>query len=344
MAPKTRVTIYDVANQAHVSTSTVSRVLNESSSVAPATRTRVSQAIERLRFRPHRGARALANTHSQSVVAIAIPTFTTSFHNEFLTGVRNILAESDQDLLLFDLGNKSPLRMLLRKLKAGTVDGLLLAGVPVDPVLAVELKALRAPVVLVGNHHTDFDCFYWDNVAGAYAATAHLVAKGHRRIGMIRAYTDSYFQSLRIEGYRKALTDGEIPTQPSLIQCGDTEKHAGFSEEHGYEAMKRLLDLDPAVTAAFACSDVQAIGAWKAIRDTGLRVPDDIALVGYDDLGTSRWLGLSSVAQKMVSTGEMAARRLLYRLKNPNTPNRIDHCIVPELRERMSSTAPQKLL
>jgi len=272
------------------------------------------------------------------VVAIAIPTFTTPFHNELLTGVRNILADRDQDLLLFDLGTKSPLRQLLHKLEAGTVDGLLLAGMPVDPKLAEELKALRAPVVLVGHHHTDFDCYYWDNLSGAYEAATHLVAQGHKRIGMIRAYTDSYFQSLRINGYRKALADEGISFSPKWIQSGDTKLHAGFSEEHGFEAMQRILALDPPVTAVFACSDVQAIGAWKAIRDAGLKVPDDVALVGYDDLRTSTYIGLSSVAQNMILTGELAASRLLFRLKNPKTPDRVDHRIVPRLMERSSST------
>ncbi len=331
------MTIYDVAERAGVAISTVSRVLNDSPHVAAATRDRVLETIDALKFRPHRLAKALAQQRSQSI-AIAIPTFTTPFHNELLAGVRSILAYEDRELLLFDLGTKSPLERLLRKLEAGTVDGLLLAGVPVDQALAKELKALRAPVVLVGHHHTEFDCYYWDNASGAYAATAHLVSKGHRRIGMIRAYTDGYLQTQRIEGYKKALSDGGLPIAQELIQSGSTPLHAGFSEEHGFEAMQRILALNPPVTAVFSSSDVQAIGAWKALREAGKRVPEDVALVGYDDLKTSAYVGLSSVAQDMVATGELAAKRLLFRLDNPGTTDREDHQIVPRLKARLSSS------
>ncbi len=332
-----QVTIYDVARQANVGTSTVSRVLNGSPVVAEATRARVLEVIDALQFRPHRGAKALALQESP-LIAIAIPTFTTPFHNELVKGVRDILADKELDLLLFDLGSNAPKERLLSKLQAGTVDGLLLAGVPVYPPLAKELKALRAPIVLIGNHHTDFDCYYWDNASGAYTATAHLLSKGHQRIGMIRAYTDGYLQLQRVEGYKRALKEFGLPIVPELIQSGRTTLDAGFSEEHGLEAMQRLLSLDPPVTAVFASSDVQAIGAWKALRDAGKRVPEDMALIGYDDLKTSAFIGLSSIAQDMVATGREAAERLLYRLGHPGTKNRVAHKILPRLKVRRSSS------
>ena len=222
-------------------------------------------------------------------------------------------------------------------LKRGTVDGLLLAGVPVDDTLAPELKALRAPVVLVGHHHSQFDCFYWENATGAVAAMNHLINKGHKRIGMIRSHTESYLQMKRIEGYRQALENAHLPFDETLIQSGTTEKHAGFSEEHGYEAMQNLLKLEPRVTAVFASSDVQAIGAWKAIREAGLSVPEDIALVGYDDIKTSKFIGLSSVDQNMETVGRNAGKRLLFRLDHPGTKERVAEVVVPALRIRESS-------
>ncbi len=333
---KAKVTIYDVADHAGVAISTVSRVLNNSPDVSKRTRARVLEAIEALKFRPDRVAKTLAQQGSRSI-AIAIPTFTSPFHNELLKGVRSKLLGQEHDLLLFDLGSRSPLERLLNMLNRGAVDGLLLAGVPVDEKLGPELKPLQAPVVLVGHHHTKFDCFYWDNSIGAKAAVAHLVEQGHRRIGMIRAYTDGYLQLKRIAGYRQALDEAGIPFIESLLQSGTTEKHAGFSEEHGYEAMLRLLAIDPPVTAVFASSDVQAIGAWKAIREAGKTVPDDIALVGYDDIKTSKFLGLSSVDQNMEGVGQDAAERLLYRLDHPGTEDRIERLIIPELRVRESS-------
>lgn len=333
---KAKVTIYDVADRAGVAISTVSRVLNDSPDVSDRTRERVLEAIEALKFRPDRVAKTLAQQRARSL-AIAIPTFTTPFHNELLKGVRSMLVGKDHDLLLFDLGSQSPLERLLNMLKRGTVDGLLLAGIPVDEYLAPELKALRAPVVLIGHHHTHFDCYYWDNDTGAKAAVNHLIKQGHRRIGMIRSYTDSYLQKKRIVGYQEALDEAGIPYDASLVQSGTTEKHAGFSEEHGYEAMQLMLKIDPPATAVFASSDVQAIGAWKAIREAGKSVPEDIALIGYDDIKTSKYIGLTSIDQNMEGVGREAAQRLLFRLDNPGTEERIARLVVPELRIRESS-------
>lgn len=333
---KTKVTIYDVAARAGVAISTVSRVLNDSSDVSDHTRARVLKAIEELQFRPDRTAKTLAQKRTRSL-AIAIPTFTTPFHNELLKGVRSLLVGKDFDLLLFDLGSTNPSQTLLTLLKRGTVDGLLLAGVPVDEYLTSELKAFQAPVVLVGNHHTDFDCFYWDNDAGAKAAVEHLIERGHTRIGMIRAYTDSYLQTKRIQGYTEALQEAGLPVDESLIKSGHTEKHAGFSEEHGHEAMLDLLAIDPPVTAVLASSDVQAIGAWRAIQDAGKRVPEDIALVGYDDIKTSSFLGLSSVDQDMEGVGRRAVQKLLHRMETSEKSEPVADLVVPELRIRQSS-------
>ncbi len=333
---QSRVTIYDVARAAGVGISTVSRVINNVPTVASSTRLRVLEAIELLQYRPHRVARALAQQHIPSL-AIAVPTFTTPFHNELLKGVRTALADRALDLLLFDLGSTSPAESLLRVLHRGTVNGLLLAGVPVNDILAKELAALRCPVVLIGHHHDSFDSFYWDNAVGSASAVDHLIKSKHERIGMIRSHTDSYLQLQRVAGYSKALRAAGIEVQPELVQHGATAKHGGFSEEHGFEAMERLLAVNPRPTAIFASSDVQAIGAWTAIRETGLTVPGHFALVGYDDIKISRFIGLTSVDQGMETVGHMAASRLLTRLAHPTSRPYVNHKLIPELRIRHSS-------
>ena len=155
---KSKVTIYDVAERAGVAISTVSRVLNDSRDVSQKTRKRVIEAIDELKFRPDRVAKTLAQKRTRSI-AIAIPTFTTPFHTELLKGVRSRFRNRENELLLFDLGSEDPRSTLLRFLERGTVDGLLLAGVPVDERLTPELKGFRTTVVLIGHHHTDFDCF-----------------------------------------------------------------------------------------------------------------------------------------------------------------------------------------
>ncbi len=335
---KSPVTIYEVANKAGVAISTVSRVLNDSSDVAEHTRERVLKVMDELKYLPNRVAKSLAQRDS-NVIAIATPTITTAFHNALLKGLRTVLADVDEecDLLLFDLGSTDPLSRLKRKLKRGKVDGLILAGIPVTPPLAKELKAFSAPVILIGNHHTDFDCFYWDNAIGAEKAAKHLLEMGHQRIGLIRAHTDGYVQLQRIQGYKKALKKYKIQFDSQLIQSGTTVKHAGFSEENGFEAMSELLKISPPITAVLASSDVHAIGAWKALRDAGKRVPEDVALVGYDDIKTSYFIGLSSIDQRIEHTGRLAAERLLVRQKTPSDSSRIDRKIVVDLRIRCSS-------
>ena len=333
---RSKVTIYDVAARANVAISTVSRVLNNSNDVSTRTRARVLSAIDELKFRPDRTAKTLAMQQSTSL-AIALPTFTTPFHNELLKGVRDSVKEEDSDFLLCDLGSRHPRQTLLNFLSRGAVDGLLLAGVPLDHALALELQALHAPVVLIGNQWDGFDSFFWDDVAGAQAAVGHLIEVGHTRIGMIRAYTESDLQKGRVRGYQDALNAAGLPLDWDIVVTGETQKHAGFSEEAGYEAMQLLLQVDPTITAVFASSDVQALGAWKAIIDHGKRVPDDIAIVGYDDIKTSSYIGLSSVDQSMQQIGFRAAKLLLQRMNRRGQKERVCDLVTPHLKVRRSS-------
>ncbi len=335
---KDRITIYDVAEEAGVAISTVSRVLNHSPDVSEATKKKVQDVIDKLKFQPDRTAKSLAK-RSTLTLAIAIPTFTTPFHNELLKGVRSQLqaVTGDSDLLLCDLGADNPQEVLLSFLSRGTVDGLLLAGVPVTVALFEKLQRLHAPVVLVGHDHSEIDCFHWDNREGAELAVDHLVERGHRRIGLIRSHTDGHLQLQRIEGFKAGLEKAGIAYDETLVRSGKTSKHAGFSEENGYEAMLELLEIEPAVTAVFASSDVQAIGAMKAINEAGKRVPEDIAVIGYDDIKTSYYIGLSSIDQRMMDVGERATEVLMRRVEGSLDEPPIDVTIHPTLHARRST-------
>lgn len=333
---KSKVTIYDVADRAGVAISTVSRVLNNSTDVSEPTRVRVLKAIEDLQFRPDRTAKSLAQKQSKSF-AVAIPTFTMPFHTELLKGIRFRLRNHDIDLLLCDLGSTSPNQTLLNFLKRGAVDGLLLVGVPIEERIAQELRALHAPVVLIGTRHDDFDSFYWDEAAGGASAIEHLIERGHKRIAIITSHTPSSVQDERVRGARQTLEKAGLVSD--LVFTGQTEKHAGFSEEAGYEAMERILEVLPPVTAAFAMSDVQAIGACKAARDADKRVPEDIAVVGYDDIKTSYYIGLSTVDQRMHWVGEEATELLLERMKGDSDEPPLSRRVIPELVARGSSVA-----
>lgn len=331
-------TIYDVANEAGVAISTVSRVLNGSSEVSEATREKVQAAIEKLQFRPQRTARTLAQQQTHSL-AVAMPSFTSMFFVEVLKGVKDELRMHDIDLLLCNLGSNAPYQTLGRFLNRGAVDALMLISLPVDDELERELSKLHAPIVLVGSRRDAFDSYYWDEVAGAERALAHLAAQGHERIGFIAAHPWDHNVDSRIRGYRRGLESAGLPFDPALVVTGETTKHAGFSEEAGFEALQKLLKLESPVTAICASSDVQAFGAWAALRDAGKRVPRDVAIVGYDNLKLTRYLDLSTVDQKMYDVGRRATQRLLHRM-GMNTDERISESIQPELIVRASS-APE---
>lgn len=333
---QSKATIYDVAEQAGVAISTVSRVLNNSQDVADSTRDRVLSAVRELQFRPNRTAKSLAQ-RSTRTIAVAVPTFTTPFHNELLKGVRDRLDDEDIDLLLCDLDWEAPKSTLRNFLERGTMDGLLLVGVPSDQELSEELEMLGVPVVLVGSKLNTFDSFYWDEAPGARIAVEHLLDLGHRRIALITTPHHNRLRNARLAGYRQALEAAGVEFDPELVVHGHTRKHDGFSEESGYEAMEHLLAMDEPVTAVFATSDVQAIGAWQAIRKAGLSVPDDYSLVGYDDLKVSRFIGLTSVAQNMHDVGENATDVLLDRLNKSGPVQPISQLVEPELEVRKST-------
>lgn len=338
MPEKDKLTIYDVAQEAGVAISTVSRVLNGSPEVSDATRTRVQAAIDRLQFRPMRTARTLAQQQTHSL-AVVMPTFTSLFYVEVLKGVKDEMREHDMDLLLCNLGSNAPYQTLYRFLNRGAVDGLMLAALPVDEQLEQELIRLHAPVILVGMQNENFDSIAWDEAAGAYKATHHLAELGHRKIGMITTHYWSYLTDIRVQGYRRALEANGIPFNPELVVAGSTTKHAGFSEEAGYEGMQKLLDLPEPPTAVFVSSDVKAFGAMAAVRDAGLTVPGDVALVGYDNIKLSKYVELTTIDQKMYDVGQKATVQLTTRL-NGDTSERLNLLIEPELIVRKSSGSP----
>lgn len=335
-----RPTIYDVADEAGVAISTVSRVLNGSNEVSDATRSRVQAAIRKLQFQPQRIARTLAQQSTTSI-AVALPSATSMFYVEMLKGVKDALRDKDIDLLLCNLGSGHPYPTLQRFLNRGAVDGLLLMSLPVEGEIGEQLLSFQAPVVLLGSRYDGLDAFWWDDRSGSHMATSYLIDLGHRRIGLITAQTWSTTAGPRLEGYKAALEEAGIPFDPALVAAGETTKHAGYSEEAGAEAMEELMSLDDRPTAVFAASDVQAYGAWSYARDNGLSVPRDVSIVGYDDLKMSRFLDLTAVTQGMHQAGILATERLLTRLRGARE-ERLDMELPLSLAVRGSSGPPRK--
>lgn len=292
--------------------------------------------MRQLRYRPHRAAKSLVKRSAQTL-AVAMPSFITPFHTALLKGIRSRLDEVDVDLLLCDVSWKHPERALRSFLARGVLDGLLVAGLTIDKALAAELEQAGTVVALIGAQWPSIDSFYWDERDDARRALRHLVDRGHQHIGMITTHHAHPTRRAHRMACQTVLQVDET-NERMPIACGQTRKHNGFSEEAGFEAMQQLLQADPPVTAVFASSDVHAIGAWQAIRQSGRTVPDDIALIGCNDVKVSQFMGLSSVDRRLGPVGEAATDALLRRLSGEQRES-ISMCFRSELKVRKTTAA-----
>lgn len=334
-----KTTIYDVAKRAGVAISTVSRVLNQSPYVSDATKTRVEKAIADLDFYPQANARKLARKEAQ-VIAVAVPTFTTPFFNEVLKGVKDEIKHMDLDFIIFNTGSDNPELNFMKFLEKGIPDALIIFSIDITDAIHARLKDMPIPVVLVGSNHPEYDHIYWDNYKGGYVAAEHLIKQGYTRIGMIRPHSRSSVSDMRERGFRDALRENGIPMDEDYLVSGITRKHAGFSEEAGAEAINILYARNKIPEALFCSNDAQALGAIHALQSRGLSVPEDLAVMGYDNIKIAKYLELTTIDQKMYEVGKSATQRLAYRLKNLET-SKWHTVIQPELVKRLSTKKPK---
>ena len=312
------VTIVDVAREANVSYSTVSRVLNHYPHVRSEKRERVVAAMERLGFVANPVARSLAGGQTQMVGLVVIDLMT-EYVAQILLGIDDELVSFHYDLTVYTTHyRRAKETNYIHSLTQGLVDGLLLI-LPLDPgAYSDTLRKIRFPYVVID--HQGFDSYSSTvgatNFRGAREATEYLLQLGHRRIGFVAGseYTNSAFE--RLEGYRAALAAFDIPFDPSLVQSGN------FQQPGGFEAAQRLLDLLPSPTAIFAANDLSAFGAIEAIRSRGLNVPDDISVIGFDDIPRAGYVypPLTTVRQPLTEIGRAAVRLLLKHIEDPQRP------------------------
>lgn len=326
-----KITIYDVAKRAGVAISTVSRVLNESPYVSDETKNKVQEAIDALEFRPQVNARMLAKRQPQ-IIAVAVPTFTTPFFNEVLKGVKDEIVKLDLDYIIYNTGSEDPEENFRRFIDRGIPDGLVIFSIEITEEIDKRLKDYEIPIILVGSDHPNYDYFYWDNYKGGYLAGEHLAQQGYKTIGMIRSHSKSKVSDQREKGFRAALDKYGIVLDEKYLVSGITKKHAGFSEEAGFEAIKILSDRDSIPEALFCSNDSQAIGAIYALQKMGLSVPEDVAILGYDNIKIARYLDISSIDQLMYEVGTKSIQRLAERYKNKDLPLKqsvIDPVLIP---------------
>jgi DNA-binding LacI/PurR family transcriptional regulator len=312
-APSERPTLDQVAALAGVGRGTVSRVINGSPQVSERTRRAVEAAVEELGYVPNLAARALVTRRTDAVALVISESEERVFSEPFFAGVvrgisARVTAAGRQLVLALAAGHEQPLE---RYLTPQHVDGVLLVSLHGDDPLPELLRTRGLPVVLGGRPPSGYGGAYVDvdNVGGARAGVAHLVARGRKRIATISGPHDMGAGQDRLAGYRAALASAGLAEDPALVVEGD------FSEVSGLLAMRKLLADQPGIDAVFAANDLMAIGALRALRDAGLRVPEDVAVVGFDDSPLARVTDppLSTVRQPVDRMGREMAD-LLMRL------------------------------
>jgi LacI family transcriptional regulator len=333
-----KVTIVEVAAEAGVSFGTVSRVINNDVHVKPETRERVQETMRRLNFVVNRQARSLAGGKSR-IIGVLVPDLGTGYIGEIIRGIDAELAVGGYDLMLYTTHRAAAKEAgYVANLAQDMVDGLLLV-LPRNPADYTGTLARRKfPFVLIDHQGTGEDCAAVGatNWQGAFNATDYLIKLGHQRIGFITGSLDLGAAIDRLEGYKTALRTHHILVDAELIYEGT------FDQPDGYTGACHFLDLSCPPTVIFASNDVMAMAAMDAVRERGLRVPEDISILGFDDIPQASQLRptLTTVRQPLEQMGRVATQMLLEILKNPDSkPNRIE--LPTELIIRDSTAKPK---
>ena len=317
------VTIYDIAEGARVSIATVSRVFNGHPRVSDATRDRVERVAQSMGYEPHASAQSLARRQTGLISAV-VPMMTSAFFMEVLRGVQDRLDASHHDLLVYAARTLANVEgQLARAVQRGRSDGVLLVSTPLSESRAATFAASGRPVVLVDSYHPDFDSVSVDNRRGGTVAVEHLVERGHERIALLMPSEESAPACQRRKGYHNALAAAGLGADDDLVVVADWDhEHHGYSRFAGYRAMQELLARfadrpSERPTAVFAAADVMALGAIRAAGEAGLRAPRDLDVVGFDDIESSAYAGLTTLRQPMAQMGWLAAEMLMRRLATP---------------------------
>ena len=300
-----QVTIRDVAHKAHVSIATVSRALNDTGRVRPEIRERVLRAARKLRYTPHGGARSLISGRTHTV-GLLLPDLHGEYFSELIRGVDRAARRRGLHLLVSSShGSASEAASAVRALN-GRIDGLLAMVPGEDADFIQEALPQTLPTVLLNSRARggQYPAFVVDDFGGARAMTRHLIERGYRRIAHIRGAAGNLQAEERLRGYRAALK-GSGAAPASVIE-GD------FTEESGYRAGQAIAAGAERPDAVFAANDMMAVGCLVALREAGIRVPQDMALTGFDDIPLARFLSppLTTVQADVATLGQRALERL----------------------------------
>ncbi|HDN79776.1 MAG: LacI family transcriptional regulator [Chloroflexi bacterium] len=344
-----KVTSYDVARKAGVSRTTVSFVLNNvpGARISEETRRRVLKAARELGYFPNAAARSLVSQKTRTIGLVLCQTPDQVFHDAFLPevlhGISDVMRPAGYRVLVEPVEDVTRPNAYIDLVLEQRIDGLILSGPRSDDAELPQLKEEGFPVILLGQlPGAGFPSVDVDNVEGARIAVEHLISLGHTRIGIITNAPPQYTGSAhRLEGYRLALAAHGIPFDENLVCYGN------FTEGSGYRAMNELLGLANPPTAVFVASDLVAFGVLAAIRDRGLLVPRDIAVVGFDDVRMARYVTppLTTVRLPAYELGQTAAQILVNWLEKGKEPPKLT--LLPTelvIRKSCGAIRPQEFL
>ena len=311
----------DVAEKAGVSVSTVSHVINETRFVSDETRMRVLSAMDDLNYQPNKLARSLRRKDKRTqTLGLLVPDSINPFFNEALRGVEDACFGANYNVFLCNSENRPEKELeYLEALIGKQIDGIILFSTGTQDSLAL-LKHNNVTPVLVDREleHNTYDSVMVENEKGGQIATEYLIDLGHERIACITGPSYLTPSAKRVHGYLKTLQDAGLPIDEALIVQGD------FRPQSGYSGMNTLLKLPDPPTAVFACNDMMAIGAMHAIHEAELHIPDDISIIGFDDIMFTAYTmpPLTTVAQPSYEMGLIAAEILINRLADAKSQSR----------------------
>jgi LacI family transcriptional regulator len=312
------LTLEDIARFSGFSRSTVSRVINGDDYVKDETRERIQEVIQKHNFQPNLGARSLAGGHT-GVLGLVIPAalstiFTDPYFPQFIRGVSSGCNEQNYSVMLWLAEPEYERRTMREILHNGLLDGVIVSSMVMNDPIFESLYKSKMPFILIGRHPSLDNVNYLDvdNAKSACEATRHLLGLGHSRVATITGPLNMIAGYDRYQGYLRALEECGMPFCPELVVEGD------FSESGGHDAMLKLLAAKP--DAVFAASDMMAIGALWALQEANLRVPEDIAVVGYDDvpLAGKTEPPLTTVRQPIQKLGSTAVKTLIDIIQHPD--------------------------
>jgi LacI family transcriptional regulator len=324
----------DVAQRAGVSVTTVSHVINGTRFVSPELQGRVLEAMKALRFRPNMLARSLRLKETR-IIGLLVPDNVNPFFAQVSRVVEDAGFEAGYSVILCNCDGKLEKELAyVDLLSAKQVDGIIFIATGGDKQIVDLLREIGIPFVMADRQveSADVDIVLVDNFQGGYQATRHLLALGHRRIGCITGPHEATPSADRVRGYRAALAESGFDEEEDLIVTGD------FRHDGGELAMLQLLDLAEPPTAVFACNDLMAIGALSALWSRGLRVPENISLIGFDDIPEARLTipPLTTVAQPIAEIGKRATEMLIERASSQAPISRRQVTLAVRLVERGS--------